>query len=531
MKHRSNPQRRSTPADHAEHRPSPAVKDRIPANGQALDQSTRSFFENRFQYDFSRVRVHTDSEAAESAKSVNASAYTVGNDLVFGADQFHPSSPQGRLLVAHELAHVVQQSRGGSAPAPHPDSDLERSADHAALDVVAGKPSVTVNGASGRGLARSVAPSSLDRQLDPASMSEEQINREIELITRWLKDNPSSPQADRLASTLGRLKEELGHRPVKAGPGATGGAGGAAAGRGFAELRFPVRLVKQPAPPPSTALSSSPPASINTPPPATHKGGGIESLLPRSASPTGPGLLERSLLNPAPTGPNAQNKPPDKKLPDQAAAQPKPPQQKEDDDKPGVGFQTGTGEQTGLRAPHHAFQYVQVSAEFSNAYVASLDKDKLPDFLKGALKSISFVGEPGWTVQYHIVGDQQGAVDLQFLMKLMQVSLEHVDLSIVGGAGWADIGSKWDSSRFTPLAGIESETEILKKGPLSLTWVLDGLAALPRPQRPPDIMGRVQPQPGREIDGQFSGELRLKLFWDVGLGKPSEKKRGTQGAP
>ena len=78
--------------------------------GQPLPESVRAFFEPRFGYDFSGVRVHSDSRAAESARAVNAMAYTVGHDLVFGAGQFAPETSEGKHLMAHELTHVVQQS-------------------------------------------------------------------------------------------------------------------------------------------------------------------------------------------------------------------------------------------------------------------------------------------------------------------------------------------------------------------------------------------------------------------------------------
>lgn len=79
-------------------------------NGQALDGATRAFMEPRFGHDFSRVRVHTDERAAESARSVNALAYTVGRDVVFGCGQYATTTSEGRRLLAHELTHVVQQS-------------------------------------------------------------------------------------------------------------------------------------------------------------------------------------------------------------------------------------------------------------------------------------------------------------------------------------------------------------------------------------------------------------------------------------
>ncbi|MGH9764799.1 MAG: DUF4157 domain-containing protein, partial [Blastocatellia bacterium] len=102
--------------------------------GRALDQPTRAFFEPRFGHDFSRVRVHSDARAAESASAVNALAYTVGSNIVFAEQQFAAGSERGRRLLAHELAHVVQQSgdRGtgsGTLSVEKANSHLERAAD------------------------------------------------------------------------------------------------------------------------------------------------------------------------------------------------------------------------------------------------------------------------------------------------------------------------------------------------------------------------------------------------------------------
>lgn len=88
----------------------PIVHDVLDSPGQPLDQESRSFFEPRFGRDFSRVRVHTDAKADDSAKAVNAKAYTVGQNLVFQDGQFTPGSSGGKQLLAHELAHVAQQS-------------------------------------------------------------------------------------------------------------------------------------------------------------------------------------------------------------------------------------------------------------------------------------------------------------------------------------------------------------------------------------------------------------------------------------
>jgi hypothetical protein len=107
-KHASN-ERRSAPLD-------ARTAARAATHGGApLSSEVRAFFEPRFGHDFSRVRVHTDGEAAHAARSVQARAYTYGRDIVFGAGQYAPSSPSGGRLLAHELTHVVQQ--GGRAPA------------------------------------------------------------------------------------------------------------------------------------------------------------------------------------------------------------------------------------------------------------------------------------------------------------------------------------------------------------------------------------------------------------------------------
>jgi hypothetical protein len=87
----------------------PIVHDVLRSPGSTLDLATRSFMEPLFGHDFSRVRVHADPAAAGSAESINARAYTVGEHVVFGPDEYRPGTADGRRLLAHELAHVVQQ--------------------------------------------------------------------------------------------------------------------------------------------------------------------------------------------------------------------------------------------------------------------------------------------------------------------------------------------------------------------------------------------------------------------------------------
>src|SRR5450755_286864 len=87
----------------------PIVHDVLRSPGQPLDAGTQAFMGSRFGHDFSGVRVHNDGQAAESARSVNALAYTVGRDVVFGAERYAPGTMAGKQLLAHELTHVVQQ--------------------------------------------------------------------------------------------------------------------------------------------------------------------------------------------------------------------------------------------------------------------------------------------------------------------------------------------------------------------------------------------------------------------------------------
>jgi hypothetical protein len=80
--------------------------------GESLPGEVRSYFEPRFGWDFSKVRIHADSDAARGAQAIEARAYTLGRDIVFGAGEYTPATHEGRRLIAHELAHVVQQEGG-----------------------------------------------------------------------------------------------------------------------------------------------------------------------------------------------------------------------------------------------------------------------------------------------------------------------------------------------------------------------------------------------------------------------------------
>jgi len=99
--------------------------------------------EERFGHTFGQVRIHTDGQAAQSARDVHALAYTVGRDVVFGAGQYQPQTSAGRQLIAHELTHVVQQEAHATSPntalsIDHPSSPGEREATNAAAQIFGG---------------------------------------------------------------------------------------------------------------------------------------------------------------------------------------------------------------------------------------------------------------------------------------------------------------------------------------------------------------------------------------------------------
>ncbi|HEU5003801.1 MAG TPA: DUF4157 domain-containing protein [Actinomycetota bacterium] len=115
--------------------------------GQPLEAGVRARMETSLGHDFSGVRVHTGGKAAESARAVQAQAYTVGNDIVFGGSHYSPGTPTGQRMLAHELTHVVQQRSGpvdgtptaGGIRVSDPSDRFEREAEDTA-DAVMGAP-------------------------------------------------------------------------------------------------------------------------------------------------------------------------------------------------------------------------------------------------------------------------------------------------------------------------------------------------------------------------------------------------------
>ena len=137
--------------------------------GEPLDTSTRTSMEQALGADLSGVRVHTDGAAAASAQAVQAHAYTVGDEVVFGPGQYQLGSAAGQRTLAHELTHVVQQRNGPVSGTPtgdgislsDPSDSFERAAEANADRIMSGTPSnafATASGAGGSSVQRQEAP-------------------------------------------------------------------------------------------------------------------------------------------------------------------------------------------------------------------------------------------------------------------------------------------------------------------------------------------------------------------------------------
>jgi outer membrane protein OmpA-like peptidoglycan-associated protein len=131
----------------------PIVHKALRSPGHPLDVATRAVMEPRLGRDLSHVLVHTGAEAAQSAAAVNASAYTVGRDIVFAEGRYAPTTGSGTRLIAHELAHTIQQIGAPSRPEHltigEPNDPAEREADQAADMVATGPAVVSPSGTAG----------------------------------------------------------------------------------------------------------------------------------------------------------------------------------------------------------------------------------------------------------------------------------------------------------------------------------------------------------------------------------------------
>jgi hypothetical protein len=151
------------------------VHEVLRSSGQPLDPATRAYMEPRFAHNFGNVRVHNDTRAAYSARAVNARAYTVGQQIVFGTNQFAPTTYHGRALLAHELAHAIQQEGGvcaipGSILEPH---SAEEKAATLAGEHIGKEKAARVERTSNRILARQPKSGAPPKEDEPAEETEE----------------------------------------------------------------------------------------------------------------------------------------------------------------------------------------------------------------------------------------------------------------------------------------------------------------------------------------------------------------------
>jgi len=162
----------------------PDIESRINSlkgGGQPLDSATRNFFEPRFGRDFSDVRIHTDGEAANFSRSINARAFTLGNTMMFGSGNYQPQSREGKRLLGHELTHVLQQEQTNLPPQ------------------------------------RQTIPLELRTSVDLTSMSETELQERYNLIVQTLLQfDYSSNETAELEAEAGQIGVELDRRTALA---------------------------------------------------------------------------------------------------------------------------------------------------------------------------------------------------------------------------------------------------------------------------------------------------------------------------
>jgi Domain of unknown function (DUF4157) len=209
----------------------PVMHEVLRSVGQPLDNATRMFMEPRFGHHFSDVRVHTDAQAGESARQLNALAYTVGRDVVFAPEEYAPHTASGRRLLAHELAHTIQQSANGNRgwgelALGDSTAEAEREADTVGARVMAGVPARVALTSSGLAVQRQTPGS--DKEEKPAEKKDagEVVTEGLKTVAEQASDN--NPQVKKLV--IDPIKKQLTGQWDRLGPGeeATGIGFGAA---------------------------------------------------------------------------------------------------------------------------------------------------------------------------------------------------------------------------------------------------------------------------------------------------------------
>ena len=217
----------------------PVVGEVLHSPGQPLGDATREFMEPRFSHDFSHIRVHTDANAAESARNLNALAYTVGRDVVFAGERFAPQTPAGRELLAHELAHTIQQGANSNAmqtplTIDDPESLAEKEADDTAERVIAGAPAKKNLTSSQHAIQRQTPGGDTGKKLPEKKDAGEVVVEGLKTVAEQAADdNPQvkkviiDPIKDKLKGQWGRLGTGEKVATIGLGAGTLGMAGGA----------------------------------------------------------------------------------------------------------------------------------------------------------------------------------------------------------------------------------------------------------------------------------------------------------------
>ena len=210
----------------AEVAPAPAsVHEVLRAPGKALDPASREFFAARFGHDFSRVRIHADDRAAESAKEVGARAYTVGNHIAFNAGRYSPATAEGQRLLAHELTHTIQQENGFTSQLPIGDSARQEvEADRAANAIHGADPMPAATAQFGMTLAREKdEPEAAKAEAKPAKCPKSYtIPDDVydSIGAAWKKSGHGGAKVQEQGGRI--VTDSSGKRAIRTGSGASG---------------------------------------------------------------------------------------------------------------------------------------------------------------------------------------------------------------------------------------------------------------------------------------------------------------------
>ena len=200
---------------------SPLVGQVLRSPGQSIGAPLRTFMEHRFGHDFSRIHIHTDSRAAASAQAVRALAYTVGQHVIFAPNQFQPNTHAGRNLLAHELAHTIQQGTtdGQSLdrlPITDPAGPAEHAADRAASAALAGAASTAPSSAP---LEKSASPA-IARRTPPldGGPNDDNTDRDVGPVPATTPAPATPAEPDQLNDKSDHLIASFDAEPPAPGP-------------------------------------------------------------------------------------------------------------------------------------------------------------------------------------------------------------------------------------------------------------------------------------------------------------------------